>query len=439
MAVANKNAVAYEDLTDEIITDMNDYLEGIVQSKEYWDKFVHHSKVPAGHRKFASRILIAPKVKKEDIKPRAEFIAPRPTKIAVKTVEKTVNNYGDKAIYSKEDIQFHKDSTINSIKATLLEIAVQKRDWIKGLPFIQSRATITYSTSIVNTAENAAIIFRKNKVDRWQDNLFLAHITPEGLKKLRNELKAVGDKLGDPIRKELDGRTYDVFVYGDFMYSVNATDVMYKNDSTQYIIFQGRRKIDHNSPVDVAKLSGEKEIDLILNPLGSGVLEDEDGNVTSDDNKQQGSVAINMDGLGACVSDDLALLTCEVSVDRIHETMLLENEKSGFVSMSGNEHEITLSPTSNCDLVIDGYSKYDSDAGKYYGVGSTYVKVKVVAKDGYTLGSVTAANWTATYESTKSAELVVLKTTADNDTVMVKVPNNFAGALTIACAATASA
>ena len=337
MAVQNANAVKYAELTDEHIKDVKKGIEMFIESNEYWDKFVHHSSVPRGHKVFSSRRLIAPKVAKEDIKERAEFVAPRPTKIAVATFEKTVANYGDKAIYSREDLQFHFDNTVANIRATLQEIARQKLDLIKGKPFFESKATITAvgsPASILATAEKAAIILRKNKANRWDGVHYLAHITPECLNLLRAEVAAKGDRLSEPVKKELDGRTYDTYNYGDFMYSVTVSDLMYKNASTQYIVFMGKRGIDGTSPVDVAKLEGESGIEVINNGLGSGVLVDEDGNYTSDDNKQQGAVAINMDGLGACVSDDLCILDCEFTASETSRTIIDMADLSGYVSTS---------------------------------------------------------------------------------------------------------
>ena len=334
MAVQNVNAVKYAELTDEHIKDVKKGIEMFVESNEYWDKFVHHSSVPRGHKEFTSRRLIAPKVAKEDIKERAEFVAPRPTKIAVATFVKTVCNYGDKAIYSREDLQYHFDNTVANIRATLQEIARQKLDLIKGEPFFKSKAILTAETTILATAEKAAIILRKNKAIRWDGTHYLAHITPEELNILRGEIAAKGDRLSEPVKKELDGRTYDVYSYGDFMYSVNVSDLMYKNASTQYIVFMGKRGIDGSSPIDVAKLEGESGIEVINNGLGSGVLIDEDGNYTSDDNKQQGAVAINMDGLGACVSDDLCILDCEFTASEIKMAPIDMADLSGYVSTS---------------------------------------------------------------------------------------------------------
>lgn len=344
MANANVNAINYLELTDEHIKDIKRRVEMFVKTEEYWDKFVHHSSVPRGHRTFSSRRVIAPKVRPEDVVKRAEFIAPRPTKIAVATFERTVDNYGDKVIYSREDLQYHFDDTVDIAVATLKEIAVQKKDFIKGKPFINSRAILTpeaygsavagSTVNLLGTAEKAAIIFRKNKVKRWANGLYLAHITPEGLKRLREELAAKGVVLDEKTKVKLGEGLESVGQYGDFMYSVCPSDLLYKDASNQYIVYMGKRAIDGTEPVDVAKLEGESDLELINNGLGSGILADVDGNLTTDDNKQQGSIGINMDGLGADVTDDLCILDCTVAIGEISPVILNLAERQGYVSTS---------------------------------------------------------------------------------------------------------
>lgn len=434
MPVQNENAVKYAELKDEHIVDIKKNLEMFVPTDEYWDKFVHHSTVPKGHKKYQSRILIAPKVKESDIKPRAEFVAPRPSKIAVKTVERTVENYGDKAIYSREDLQYHFDDTVKSITATLKEIAVQKLDFIKGKPFVMSRAILTAETdsdnaqSILLTAEKAAIIFRKNKVKRWDNAHYLAHITPEGLRKLRAEIAKKKEVLSEPVKKELDGRTYEFYSYGDFYYSVTAHDLMYfveGGTEKQYVIFMGKREVDGQSPIDVAKLQGESNIELINNGLGSGVLQDEDGNYTSDDNKQQGSVAINMDGLGACISDDLCVLRCAFSLDFVNMNFT-EPDKSGFdvtgnaamfKSMSGNEMLVELG-TGATGLTVNGAVTRGNNK---YAVGSTILEF-------VSSTAITKSNFAAKYvlnneQNAETFDAEIVAWLDSNKKVLVRAPH----------------
>lgn len=443
MSVANEKAVKYAELKDEHITDIKKEIEGFVSEEEYWDKFVHHSKVARGHRTFSSRRLVKPIVKAEDVVARAEFVAPRPTKIVVETFEKTVSNYGDKAIYSREDLQFHFDDTVKNIADVLKEIAVQKKDFIKGKPFLNSACTITYDTSLLKTLSNAVVILRKNGAKRWDGKHYLAHITPEVKNLLRAELEAKGTSLSERVKIQLNGRAYDFDAYGDWIFSDTIVPSMYKSDTVQYLVLMGKRGIDGNSPVDVAKLEGESDIEVINNGLGNGVLVDVDGNYTSDDNKQQGSVAINIDGLGAAVSDDLCILDCEITVDEIKGSALLEEQKTGFVSKSGAEVEVAFTGTQYTEAVITG-ARFDSSASKYYGNASTIVSIQVKAAAGKTLGTVAANNWTATYKLENGGAdidaeiLACIKTAANYDTLLVRVPVNAYGALAIGCTATAS-
>ena len=335
MATANEGAVKYAELTDEHNTDIKQGIELYVKSEEYWDKFAHHSSVPRGHKTFTSRRLIQPRVKPEDVKPRAELIAPRPHKFSVMTFSKTVNNYGDKAYYTKEDLQYHFDETLNNLRFTLQEIAIQKLDIIKGKAFINSRAIISYDTSITKTLDNAAMVFRKNKVKRWANGRYLAHVTPEMLTTIRAELEARKEILTEAKKGEIEGVDTAIGTWRDWVFSLCTSELVYKDNGTkQILVLQGRRAIDGEPGVDVAKLEGESNIDVFDNGLGHGILEDEDGKLTTDDNKQMGSVAINMDGLGSAVSDDLAILNCELTLAEVSGTVLNNSELTGYVSQS---------------------------------------------------------------------------------------------------------
>lgn len=425
MATQNEHGVKYIELTDEHITDIKKNIELFVADNEYWDKFATHSTMKRGHKTFSYRKLIKPLVKEGDISPRAEYIAPRPTKIAVATFEQTVQNYGDKAIYSREDTQYHFDNTVNNITDTLKSIAVQKLDLIKGRAFVSSAATITLKeNSLLKTLDHAAITLRKNKVRRWDGKHFLAHLTPEAKVALKAEIEAKGSSLSESVKVQLNGRAIDFTVYGDWMFSETTSEVLYKEDGKQLVVLMGKREIDGQSPVTVSKLEGESNIELINNGLGSGVLEDVDGNLTADDNKQQGSVAINMDGLGAAVNDDLAILTLEVDIEEIKGTALPEAKRTGFVSMSGNAIKLVLSGVTGA--TVEGYTKHEG--GVYYAAGSTLISVRTTSAGN--------GNWTATYsaggETVNAEVLSVFKTSAEKDTAVIRVPQT-ATELTISC------
>ena len=446
MSVPTAGVNKYAELTDEHIVDIKKNIEVFVKSDEYWDKFAHHSIVPRGHRTFTSRRLVKPRVKAEDIHPRAELIAPRPTKIAVMTFEKTVQNYGDKAYYTREDLQFHFDDTVDNIAMTLKEIAVQKLDLIKGKAFISSRAIVAYDTSIMNTLKKCAIILRKNHVKRYVDGKWLVHMTAEELNKFRGELESAHQILSENLKVKLAEGLESIGSWGDFTFSVTESPVMYKSASVQYLVVMGRREVDGESPVDVSKLEGESGIEVINNGLGSGVIEDEDGNITSDDNKQKGAMAINMDGLGAAVSDDLAILNIEVSLAEVKGSALPEASLTGFKSRSGNELLITESCGTKTHFKYDDGVRIDTaDSNKAYASGNTVISVQVLADEGeaFSGGAAPAAdNWTASYKLSSAGDsiaaevLAVVKTAVNYDTLIVRVPDK-AYSFTIASTATA--
>ena len=382
------NIVKYNDLTDEQVVDIKKRIELFVESEEYWDKFAHHSIVPKGHKTFTSRRLIKPRVRPEDIHARAELVAPRSSKMAVATFTKTVENYGDRAEYTKEDIQYHFDDTVNNLAMTLKEIAVQKLDLIKGKAFISSRARLTYTAwdasniragGIRALLKKATIILRKNHVKRYKDGKWLVHMTAEELDQFRTELEYFKEVISEQTKVKLEEGLESIGSWGDFTFSITESPIMYKDASVQYIVIQGRREIDGESPVDVAKLEGESGIDIFNDGLGKGVIEDEDGRIVADTNRQKGTLAINMDGLGAAVSDDLSILVSEVTLSEV-DAYLVD-------PVSGITGYVSSSPVPSVTVVaIDGSTSY-SDATLSYkdASGATVAAEKLVVGNKYTV------------------------------------------------------
>ena len=326
--------ITYDSLPDEAITDIGQTIEKFLDTAEYWDKFCHQSTVKKGHRNFSFRRLIRPDVRPEDIKPMAELVAPRPTKIALATFQKSVDNYGENGEYTREDIMFHYDDTVLSLAATLKEKARQKIDLVKGKAFVSSRAIITYDTSLLNTLENAAIIFRKNEVNPWANNYYLAHLTPEMWKQLKAEVRANKESLDEKTKVAINGKEEEFAVYGDWMFSITTSKVLYKDDANQILVLQARRGIDNQSGVEVSRMEGYGKTEFGDNGLGDGIIYDEDGNLVADKNKQKGSCYVNILGVGAAVSDDLSILNCVVPISRISGTVINVGEKTGYVSTS---------------------------------------------------------------------------------------------------------
>lgn len=319
-------------LPNECVNDIAENIEKFIDGAEYWDRFCHHSVVKKGHKKFSYRRLIKPDVHPTDIHEMAELVAPRPTKIALATFEKSVANYGENGEYTREDLMYHLDNTVLSLTATLKEKMRQVLDLVKGHAFVSSRATITYGSTLLETLEDAAIIFRKNEVNRWANGYYLAHLTPEMWKQLKAEVRLNKESLDEKTKIMLNGKEEEFPVYGDWMFSITTSKVVYKDSGTQILVLQGRRGIDNESGVEVSRMEGYGKIEFGDNGLGDGLIYDEDGNLTNDKNKQKGSCFINALGVGVGISDDLAVLNCEVTINEVAKAAVNLAERTSFVA-----------------------------------------------------------------------------------------------------------
>lgn len=351
-AVDLPEPITVDSLPDECITDIGENIEKFIDTAEYWDKFCNHSTVKQGRQKFAYRRLIRPDVRPEDVKEMAELVAPRPTKFALATFEKSVGNYGANGEYTRADLMFHLDNTVLSLTATLKEKMRQILDLAKGKAFVSSRATISYQTSIIDTLDNASIVFMKNEINRWENNYYLAHLTPEQWKQLKAEVRERKDSLDEKTKVAINGKEEEFAVYGDWMFSITTSKVLYKGDK-QIMVLQGRRGVDNQSGVEVSRMEGYGKTEFGDNGLGDGLIYDEDGNLTSDKNKQKGSCYVNALGVGVGISDDLAILNCEVPISVISGTVINLNERTGYVSTSPVSSITITAAKSSDETTID--------------------------------------------------------------------------------------
>ena len=310
--MAVNSPIKIEDLTDEQITMIVRRIETFAKSNEFFAKFTNPVKRQHGEKTWRSRKVVRPLVKPEDIREAVEDVAPRPQKIAVQTFEHSLTNYRDKVTYTAEDVLYGYDDIVKIAGDTLGEITVQKLDILKGTPFINSKCSATFVDNYDKTLAKVAIILQKNKAKAWSNGRYLAIVTPETLEEIRQSLKSTSNGiLSDATKEEYDSGI--IAHYGRWNFAVCDSDLLYKGEGKQWMVCLGRRPTGE-SPIDVATMDGVK---VYHNPLGSGVLLDEDGNITSDDNKQRGSVACNIDGLGAYVNDDLCVIDVEVSASKI--------------------------------------------------------------------------------------------------------------------------
>jgi len=307
-------------LDNEKIVEIQRHIETFTKENEFFDQFCSHASHAKGTKTWSFRRAVAPIVKPDDVKPSAEAVAPRPMGIGVKTFQRTVEVYRDKVRYTAEDILFGYDDLVKLAGDTLADATTQKLDYIKGKPFITSRATATYATSHLATLSKIAIQFgRQNHCRPWSNGKYLCMATPEVLALIRAEIEAKGVAMTESMKGQIENGY--VGEYGRWIFVECPSDLFVKNSSTHYVVCLAKRP-DGSMPVVVTTMNG---VEVIHNPLGSGVLEDVDGKLTSDDNRQIGSIAVNIEGLGADVNDDLCIIRYEASAT-LEEYPLAKND-----------------------------------------------------------------------------------------------------------------
>lgn len=323
------NVIKHGDLTDEQITTIQKKVVYGAKAEEYFDKFCEHEPWEAGSNTMSYRRLIFPKVKATDVVAAKEGVAPRPTKIGYATFKTGVVDYREKTVYTDESKRYNFDDVVRDAGETLAYLFAKKLDYIKGKPFISSKATITADSTLVKTMRKAKIVLGKNQAKKWSGGEYLMIATPETIEILQDELEAKGSSLDEATKEELAAGI--VSKKKGFVISECPSDLLQKDATTHYVIFMGRT-YEGKSPVCVRKMG---DVEIINNPLGSSVLLDEDGNITSDDNRQQGSIAMNALGLGATITDDMCILVCEFTVSTVDGSNLTMAQRTDYVSASG--------------------------------------------------------------------------------------------------------
>ena len=329
-----QSAVMHKDLTDQQITTIQKKIVNQAKVDEFFDKYCDKVPWKKGSKTLEYRRLIYPKVDPADVKAIEEDVAPRPTSIEYATFQATVHNYRDKFIYTRESTQYNYDDVVRDGGEVLSYKTVQKLDYIKGAQFINSKAILTAETTLLETLRKAKLILKKNKAKPWANGKYLAIMSPETLEKLQDELEAKGVSLDDATKEELMAGA--VSSKKGFLFAECPSDILYKDGGKHVIVFMGRT-FEGKSPVTCRQLG---DVEIINNALGTGLMVDEDGNYTSDDNHQRGSVAVNIDGIGVQINDDMCILNCDFAVDTVtHASMTMATNPStrtGYKSKSSS-------------------------------------------------------------------------------------------------------
>ena len=302
--------VLHSDLTDQHIAFIQTDIIRDPLKETFWENLSDKKKWEKGYTSIKYRKQILKHVDPSTIAPLSENVAPVASKIEYATFTLTVANYGGKVPYTREDVEDNYDSIVDDINYQIKNDVNETKEALEGANFVNSAITITKKTTYLETFRAAKTQLKKNGVKPfYSDGTYLAVVTPEILEAIQTELAEKGVLLPDETKKDLVVFG-DVYKLAGFTLTSNGDACMYKTSggaTNQVIVFLGK----YNGKNANVVYSDAPEI--IHNPLGSGVLEDSAGNITSDDNKQKGSVAWNLRHFGVVRQEDLALMNCVVS------------------------------------------------------------------------------------------------------------------------------
>lgn len=311
------------DLTDEQITDIKKLIEGFAQKSEYFSKFTQKEGWDRNSKTMQFRRYVANKVDPSSIHPVAEEVAPRPTSVTIKTYQRSIKRYSGRWNYTREMTNYGYDNIVAIGADVLKDEITQKKDIIIGTPFFKGRATQdVVNNSVLKTLEKIAVMFtRQNHCRPYADGKYLAMVTPETMVKIREEIGAKNGQISEGTKEMLDRGI--VASYGRWLFTECPSKLALKVQDEEhadygkvhYMVCMARRP-DGSLPI---VQSNKHDVEVYHNPLGTGILLDEDGKLTDDANKQLGSIAWNIDGLTADVNDDLCLIRTEITIGEIYE------------------------------------------------------------------------------------------------------------------------
>lgn len=301
-------------------------LRATLEANEFWSKFTQHKPWQKGSSVLSYRRLTRPTVTTAE--PLAEGIAPVPTKIAYTEYRVTTENYREKVVYTKDSEIFNYDDSVADATDTLGYLFTKKQDIIKGTPFISSKAVLTAKSTVIATMRAAKMALKKNKMPTWDNGNYLMICTPEVIDQLEDELSAKGAALDEVTKSEVLNCNVRR-KYGFDIIEAENPDILYltgDNAGKHMIVFMGKN-LEGKSPV-TDYLYGS--VETFFNPLGTEIVEDANGKLTSDGNHQQGSVAMNAWGQAAVVNEDLAIIDCPFTIATDAGVTLADSGRTGY-------------------------------------------------------------------------------------------------------------
>lgn len=322
--------VKHEDLTDQQIADIQNYLIKFPKEEEFFDQFCEHQAWKDGYDHLEYRRLIYKDVVASSITGLKEGVAPVPEQLTYATFKVEVEDFGRTIEYTDKSKKYNFDDVVQDSMDVLGNEMVQTLDLVKGKAFYATKCSVTYTTDYETTFANAAIILRKNKAKRKLNGNYIAIVTPEIRAAI---LKEVKDDITHTEEKEAVLKGY-IGTYAGFDIYDTTSELAYGTSADagkQYILFIGLTPEARRFPV---KTYGDQVPVVYNDGLGKGPIVDESGRVVADTLRQKGAVGAKLMGLAAAITDDECILKCTVTISTVSGNAPATASRTGYVSTS---------------------------------------------------------------------------------------------------------
>lgn len=332
----NTHGVKTGDYNIEDKKEVERAIRDYAHEEPFFPQFVDYRSVQQGARTYQWREVVDQRTLDPKLTtPLVEGFGTNSIKYEIQEFESSVENFGAKAEYTKEKVQYDYDDTLALITGELKEYVHRFYEDKIGNELVKSNYIITYDNTqdfpLTTLMDKARIIFKKKKC-REDGKYFSVIIPPEVEAQLLMELRKGGDSLLPTLPdgvKENIGLEGFIGAYDNFKVYTSSDDCMYKyvdnsgnvvdatdtNGHTECAIIFLAKSHDGKKSVRCSKGT---EPTIIHNPLGSGLIQKADGSgVEEDTNHRKGSFAVNIDSFGLCTEHPECRLVSWVNVNKI--------------------------------------------------------------------------------------------------------------------------
>lgn len=322
------NGISHADLTQQQVDDIQRRIrmEEVNEKPDFSEAFEDEA-WPEARESVNYRTLIHQPIDPAEVEnfTLKEFTAPVTRGLKYGNFSFHTKSYGVDFPYSWQDVEGNPDSIVTDIRTELGGWTSEMRTSIYGNALLKSKSSLKKigasdaTGSLLKAFRKAYAIFAKLGIRSFANGEYLAYAPVEIADKLTEEYMAAYGGKDIPTTesmKAIEGYvgSFKSFAvkhptqYGEKVLVKTTADGTVQG---YYVIFIGRTTVGR-LPAKYFHKAGGNGIELILNPLGSGVVEDSNGKIKADNNKQKGSVAENMKYVSAHIMDDRAVLTLYV-------------------------------------------------------------------------------------------------------------------------------